>query len=301
MKKKNTVVVNGNKYNSIKIRLFIAIVLVVATVLITTSVVSIFVINNKFAEEVNEFYKLNSKTIFSIDKIYMYSNASATANEETRPIWNLNIFQFTDIAIYINNRSDTSLTNENSIKEMWIDNVKFGDVNLGTQGIYYKDVNNFGKSIIKEQEEQSSSSTDEETEESEIRSDNLSEIDRLDFKVVNDGDLDYSKPQIYADCSNPISLEYINKDIKKNQIISDITTDVTYDGSILRKSSIVLSDIASYVSFNINIVNNYNQQFVASVYIDIPLEDTVTGDTIYNGKFVKKLENTNLIRFFRVK
>jgi hypothetical protein len=54
------------------------------------------------------------------------------------------------------------------------------------------------------------------------------------------------------------------------------------------------------VSFNINIINNYDQKFVANVYIDIPLEDTTTGDNIYKGKFVKKLENTNLIRFFRL-
>ena len=118
---------------------------------------------------------------------------------------------------------------------------------------------------------------------------------------MNDGDVDYSKPQIYADASNPISLEYINSDIKKNQILSDISSDVTYDGSLLRRGSVVISDISSHISFNINIVNNYNQKFVANVYIDIPLEDTVTGDTIYNGKFVKKIESENYIKFFRIK
>ena len=125
--------------------------------------------------------------------------------------------------------------------------------------------------------------------------------DRLDYSVLNDGDVDYSKPQIYADASNPISFEYINSDIKKNQILSDISSDVTYDGSLLRRGSVVISDISSHISFNINIVNNYNQKFVANVYIDIPLEDTVTGDTIYNGKFVKKIESENYIKFFRIK
>ena len=83
--------------------------------------------------------------------------------------------------------------------------------------------------------------------------------------------------------------------------MSDISSDVIYDGSLLRKCGVVLSDISSYVSFNINIVNNYNQKFVANVYIEIPLEDTVTGDSIYNGRFVKKIEGTNLIKFFRIK
>ena len=54
------------------------------------------------------------------------------------------------------------------------------------------------------------------------------------------------------------------------------------------------------MSFNITLTNYYNQKFVANVYIDIPLEDTTTGDNIYKGKFVKVLENTNLIKFFRM-
>ena len=55
-----------------------------------------------------------------------------------------------------------------------------------------------------------------------------------------------------------------------------------------------------YIIINITIINNYNQKFVASVYIDIPLEDTTTGDNIYKGKFVKKIENTNFVKFFRL-
>lgn len=38
--------------------------------------------SQKFANEINEFAKLNAKTVFSIDKIYMYSSADATSNEE---------------------------------------------------------------------------------------------------------------------------------------------------------------------------------------------------------------------------
>lgn len=39
--------------------------------------------------------------------------------------------------------------------------------------------------------------------------------DKLEYKVLNDGDMDYSKPQIYADASNPIILEYANRNIKE--------------------------------------------------------------------------------------
>ena len=62
-----------------------------------------------------------------------------------------------------------------------------------------------------------------------------------------------------------------------------------------------MDNIKCNLAFDIIIINNYDQKFIANVYIDIPLEDTETGSSIYEGKFVKKLENTNLIRFFRVK
>ena len=287
--KKNVVVVNGNKTERIKTKLAIAIVLVTIAVFLLYNLILVIIVNKKFANEVSEFYKFNANTIFSIDKIYMYSSAGATENTTKKAIWNLNLYQYTDIAIYINNRSDKKLNNENSVKELYIDNIKFGDVQEGKPKLYFKNINDFGKSIIKVDEDSESKT-------------NTQSIDsKLDYTIVNDGEIDYSKPQIYADCSNPITLEYINEDIKKNQIISDITQNLTYDGNLLRKSGIILSTISNYVSFNIHIKNQYYQEFIANVYIDIPLEDTVTGDTIYEGKFSKTIEKDDYIKFYRTK
>ena len=155
MKNKTTVVVNGNSSVNVRNKFFALVFLVIVTVFLATHTARTIIINNKFADEVNEFYKLNSKTVFSVDKIYMYSSASATENKEKRPVWNLNLFEFTDIAIYINSKSSDSLTNENTIKSMYIDNIKFGSPKLGEQALYFKDVNDFGKSIIKKNEESS--------------------------------------------------------------------------------------------------------------------------------------------------
>ena len=91
-----------------------------------------------------------------------------------------------------------------------------------------------------------------------------------------------------------------NDNIKENQIISDIKNEIIYDGNLLRRSGVVLNEIACTLSFNITLINYYDQKFVANVYVDIPLEDTNTGDNIYKGKFVKTLENTNLTKFFRL-
>ncbi len=279
MKKQTTVVVNGKKPNYTREKLILTIFLTIITIVMTVYAIILLISNKKFAQEVDDFAKLNLKTVFSIDKIYMYSSSDADSHTEDRAIWNLDIHQFTDIAIYINNRSENELNYENSIKELYIENVRFSGPELGNPSLHFKNVEGFGKL-----------SKDE----------NTIINDRLEYNILNDGDLDYSKAQIYADCSNPIILEYKNMNIKQNQIISDISSDLRFDGELLRKTGVYLNSIKCNLAFDIIIINNYNQKFVANVYLDIPLEDSEIGDTIYKGKIVKKLEKSNLIRFFRM-
>ena len=339
--KQSTVIVNGTKRENFKRRLYITIALIIIDVLLFVYMYRIYVSNEEFARKATDFYRLNAQTVFSIDKIYMYSSAGGIDNKDTRAIWNLDLYQYTDIAIYINNRSTDKLTYENSIKSMYIDNVKFTNVKKGKTALYYKNINEFGKIVYDTAFENTSANTlatesnnqDPESQanenqpedvqnneqpvqqtiskaqledEAEQRKQIIENVentkinDRLDFTILNDGDIDYSKPQLYTDSSNPITLEYVNSKIKEHEIISDINNDVIFDGNLLRKTGTVLGDIACTLSFNITIINNYNQKFVASVYIDIPLEDTTTGDNIYKGKFVKKIENTNFVKFFRL-
>ena len=112
------VVIGGSKkrYNiKEKIRwiiaLSLAIIMFVAFTLHTNHV------NKVFAEQVDEFSKLNSKTVFNVEKVYLYSSAGGETPEENNNVyWNLNLFQYTDIAIYINNNSDTIFDYSNSIK-----------------------------------------------------------------------------------------------------------------------------------------------------------------------------------------
>ena len=319
MKKKNTVVFNSNDEYRASRKL---IALIVMTAFIVVSLVKIFSIkyvNDEFAKQADNFFKLNEKTVYSIDKIYMYSSADAIKNKVTRPLWNLDIYQYTDIALYINNRDDNKLDYENSIKEMYIENVKFNNFNKGEQKLYYKNPNYFGRGIynyysVKTDENQDEQNT---TDENNTNDDTNSSNDgtaennqdigsievnpKLTYQVLNDGDLDYSKPEIYCDATNPITLEFVNQNVKKNQILSDVTTDVTYNGSLLKRAGIVLSDISGSVSFDVVIINNYDQKYICSVYLEIPLNDTVTGKNIYDGKFEKTQENENIFKFYRTK
>ena len=280
MKKKSLIVDEKTRVrNKFIAKLVITIALLILCIVTIVNIISIYKANEEFSSYIDGLTRLNSKTVFSIDRIYLYSSADATSNETTKPVWDLNIFQFTDIAIYINNRSEEGVTYENTIKELTIDNIKFNNVKSGTPSLYYKNVNDFAKLTN--------------TEENKIN-------DSLEFNIINSGDADYSTPVIYSNCQNPITLEYVNTNMEEDTIISDISTPLTYVGSLLRKGGILLSQMECTLSFTITIINNYNQKYVATVYIDIPLEDSMSGESIYDGKLIKNIENTNLVKFIRV-
>ena len=279
MKKKTLIIDENKKKSNVPVKLIVTIALIILCIVMIVYTVKIYVVNEKFADSVSEIARLNSKTVFSIDRIYLYSSADANSNETNKPVWDLDIFQFTDIAIYINNRDESGVTYENTIKTLTIDNVKFNGLETGNPKLYYKNVNDFAKLEINEANE--------------IK-------DSIEFNIVNTGDADYTKPVIYSNCQNPVTLEYVNSEMKENTTISDISQPLTYDGSLLQKSGISLNSIKCNLSFRVTIVNNYNQKFVATVYIDIPLEDSFTNESIYNGSIVKNMENSNIVKFIRV-
>ena len=280
MKKKSLIVdEKTRKKNKFIVKLIITIALLILCIVTIVNIISIYKVNSEFSSYIDGLSRLNSKTVFSIDRIYLYSSADATSNETTKPVWDLNVSQFTDIAIYINNRAENRVNYENTIKELTISNVQFNNLQSGTPSLYYKNVNDFAKLTN--------------LEENKIN-------DSLEFNIVNSGDADYTKPVIYSNCQNPITLEYVNTNMEEDTIISDISTPLTYDGSLLKKAGILLTQMKCTLSFTITIVNNYNQKFVATVYIDIPLEDSMSGASIYDGKLIKNIENTNFVKFIRV-
>lgn len=281
MKKKTLIVEDDRveKRRKIYVKLVLTVVLLVVCISMTFNIIKINSINKEFSESISAMSRLNSKTVFSIDRIYLYSSADATSKETNKPIWDLDVYQFTDIALYINNRDEEDLTYENTIKELTIDNIKFNDLESGSPSLYYKNVNDFAKFDI--------------IDENKIE-------DKLEFNVVNSGIADYKKPSIYSNCQNPITLEYVNSKMKEETKISDITNPLTYDGSLLKKAGILLSDIKCTLSFRITIVNNYDQKFIATVYVDIPIEESFENTSIYDGKIIKNIQNSNISKFVRV-
>ena len=77
---------------------------------------------NNYENNISELESTYTNRIFSVNKIIVYSSANATDSEATKS--RLNISQFSDIAIFINNNSNNIFTKENTIKELYLDNIK---------------------------------------------------------------------------------------------------------------------------------------------------------------------------------
>ena len=77
-----------------------------------------------FTGELERFSEENETPMFKVGKIVLYSSANATDNSDGK-LENISISQFTDIAIYIDNKSFTKeITAENTVKEIYIDDIK---------------------------------------------------------------------------------------------------------------------------------------------------------------------------------
>ena len=167
----------------------------------------------------------------------------------------------------------SDLTDENTIRELYIDNISIeSNSDIGSKVLNYKNPLNFGKyeNIL------------------------APENDRIDFNIVNTNSEneshDYSTPTFYTDCSNPISLGYINKDILTNYSATQDSNTISFNGKVLQEANIDLNDISYNLSFRINIINNLGEKFVYNMSLDVDLNDTNGG--IYNG-YVYKGKNTS--------
>lgn len=227
---------------------------------------------NTFANDAVNIAEQNENPIFTVQRILLYSSATAIDNTKEQSLKNISISQFSDIAIFINNTNTISeLTDENTIKELYIDNINItSNVQNGERFINYKNPLDFGE--YKE----------------------LNKADRIDFKIINTNseneNSNYSEPTFYTDCSNPISLGYMNKDLLKNYSVSQDKSTVSFNGKVLQEANINLDDLKCSISFRINIVNNLNEKFVHTMTIDLDLNDNNGG--IYNG-YVYKGKNLN--------
>ena len=81
--------------------------------------------SEKFANDYIRISEQNKNSIFKIHKIMLYSSANAEDSNSTQALKGINISQYTDIAIYIDNTSYIyDITNEKTIKKLYIYNIQ---------------------------------------------------------------------------------------------------------------------------------------------------------------------------------
>ena len=250
---------------------FIFILLILATIFLFLSytVSKAYINKTSFENYAINIANKNNEVVFSINNITLFSSAGGdTQVNQNSTLGINNLYQYTDIAIFIN-PAEGELTQKNTLKEVYIDNINYiTKPTVGAPELYYKNINNFA--------------TPSYQEENKI-------TDSLNFNISSEDNADLNSPTLYNNCANPITLSYVNNNIKKDFTLADAFNGITYDGSLLKSCGVTINSINSSISFDIHIVNNLNQSFICPIYIEIPLESD-DGSSIYDGKILKKQE-----------
>lgn len=264
---------NKNK----KLLIIIVFILFILIFFLTYILLNKHIEKDKFESQLISFSNKNERVIFQINKIIFFSNCDAKYKTSSASNFTLeNLYQYTDIAIFIKN-NDTENTLENTLKSVCINNIKFNVLpSLGTPNLYFKGFSQFAKS--------------------EYVDNNIIQ-NTLDFNITSENEADLNTPTLYNNLANPITLSYINSNIKSDYTLTDTSSPITYDGSLLKRCNIPLDSINCSLSFDIYITNNKDEDFKCTLYIDIPLQNEEKN--IYDGNIIVK-KDTNFL-FYRYK
>ena len=253
-----------------KIILIINIVLLIVSIIAYKYIFQVETGRRIYLEESEKFVAENESPVFEINKIILYSSANAIDNSNGE-LKSLDISQFTDIELFINNKAKSEeITAENTINELFIDNIKIeSNSEKGEKIFNYKNPLNCGKYM---------------------ELDNWLN-DGILFKVINSNEknknANYDENIFYTDCSNPISLGYLNKNILTNCEVNSNNASISFDGSILSDAGINLEDLKTKITFTVHIVNNFNEKFICNIKIDNDLIDETGENSIYSGYLMK--------------
>ncbi len=219
--------------------------------------------------------------IFKISSVYLYCSANALNNSEMQEdYWDLNLYQYTDMAITIDNHvSIDDITQKNTIKELYIDNITYPSApDIGNPALYYNEPTSLGVGIVDEEKLVSN---------------------KLEFNIISSNNSEVKSPSFYSDCSDPILLLSINKNVFPNLVIRNTNSAITFDGSLLLDADVLISEIRYSISFSIHIINNLDEEYVCTLTIPIDLRDENDIDTIYDGSYQITLDNLPNSKFYK--
>ena len=256
--KKNSIIL------SILFLIFITFLIILLP--ITYKTVKAYNDSNNFVDSIIKIQQNNIEPIFSINNITYFSSCNAKGDTNSNSSFTISdLYQYTDIAIFVNPVSDT-LNSKNTLKNVLINNIKYTlTPSIGKPSLYYKNLSDFATSKYSQE--------------------NI--IDKsITFEATSENTIDYSKPILYNNCANPITLCFVNSGIKENYTFSNDISKLSYNGSLLRMCGIALSSLNCKISFDITITNNLNETYFCPITLNIPL--STENSTIYDGNLTIK-------------
>lgn len=263
------------------VKVFIIIFIILLSVLILNTLK-----NRKLNQEIEKKEPVLSLTtdsnIFKVDSVLIYSSANALNNQEMqKDYWDLNLYQYNDMSININNHvSIDGLTQKNTIKEMYIDNINYPITpDKGKPALYSKSPNFFGIGVMDIEKLIS---------------------DKLVFNVISSNSEEVIEPSFYSDCSNPILLSSINEEIVPNFVRRNTNSEVTFDGTLLLDAQVLLSNIEYSVSFSIHIINNLDEEYICNLVVPIKLRDESEINTLHDGSYQRTLTDMSTSKFYKL-
>lgn len=223
--------------------------------------------SEKYANEVNN-------PVFKIDKIIIYSDANIEDLSKNKDLSNINISQFTDFAIYIDNRVKfKELAYENTINKISIDNIGITALeNSGIQKFSSKKIDELGKYI---------------------KIDNS--FKEINYDVIHknsEKNLFNDSKCFYTDCSEPLILSYVNENIVKGKNISESREKLSLDGTLLKYIKFDLNKLNYKISFTVNIENNLGEKYYCNCALDVNL-GAGNENGIYSGYIMQIFDLTN--------
>ena len=272
IRKKKRITLNEVNKKALKLIILLISILIICTTIYFSFIQNIFIKKNLEKDSVT-FSNLTENIPFSVDKIILFSSATAETNSVNQSL-SLDISQYCDIIIYLNNldKQDTS------IQSLYINNISFTSPEVGTPHLYKKRINDLGKSSF----------NDEKIIEKEFN-----------FNIIDcTQEVNYDNYELSNDGTTPISLGFYNKNIKQAFLTDN--TEILYNGTLLKDALIPQSSLNCNVSFSINIITNTYNHYICNVNFDIPFEDE-NGLLHDTGYVEKEFKNNETNKFIRIK
>ena len=168
-----------------------------------------------------------------------------------------------------------NFTAKNTLKKVTISDITYTlSPSIGTPNLYFKNINNFATNTYDEKNKIENT---------------------IDFSTSNEDEIDFSTPTLYNNCANPITLSYVNSNLKSEYTLTDNISNISYDGSLLKNCNITLNSISCKLSFIITITNNLDEVYNCPVILTIPL--STENSTIYDGSLtLNSTTNYNFIK-----